>query len=199
MAICVAPARWAIERIFTASPKITSLSPSKITGISFCASTKGRSAISSSARVVGLLLTKISFCGVTVMTICRGSDCVSCTCGRLMLAPDCTIATLVTMKMINSTRKMSVSGVMLISAMMAEPLPFFLRGLAIAIRFPPQAQRFEHAVGADGHDGLDAFELGVKVIVENDGDDGDGQAEGGGDQSLGDTPGDHGEAAAALD
>src|SRR5438093_13513119 len=105
--------------------------------MSGCALTIGRITISRSARVVGLLLTKISFCGVTVMTICLGSSWVSCTWGRLIVAPDCTIATLVTMKMISSTRKISVSGVMLISAMMAEQLPFFLFVLAITMSVPP--------------------------------------------------------------
>src|SRR5262245_59021363 len=173
MAIWVAPARWAADRIFTASPKITSLSPSRITGISFWASTNGRSWASKFARVTGLLLTKISFCGVTVITICRGSDLVSSTWGRLMFAPDCTIATLVTMKMINSTRKISVSGVILISAIIAEPLPFFLCGLAIPMSFPPQADCFEYAIRRDGHDSLDALEFGMEIVVEDNGHDGD--------------------------
>src|SRR5215207_4426948 len=119
---------------------------------------RGRKNPSKSAKLVGVLLTNTSFCGVTVMTICRGSDFVSSTSGRLILAPDWTIATLVTMKMISSTRKMSVSGVMLISAIIAELLPFFLRGLAIPMSFPPQADRFQHAVGRNRHHSLNAFE-----------------------------------------
>src|SRR5581483_2692048 len=199
IAICVAPARCATDRILTVSPKRTSLSPSKITGISFCASMSGRSSDSISANVVGVLLTKISFCGVTVITICRGSDFVSSTCGKLILAPDCTIATLVTIKMINSTKKMSVNGVMLISAIMAEPLPFFLFGLAIPMSFPPQANRFEYTVRPNRHDRLNPLKFCMEVVVENNRHNRHGQPKRCRHQRLGNTASHDRKTASALD
>src|SRR6185503_10117264 len=174
-AMVFAPAFWATARICTASPMSTSLSPSNTTGMSGCARISGRRNPSRSASETGVLLINTSFLGVTVITICRGSDLVSSTSGRLMFAPDCTMATLVTIKIISNTRKMSVSGVMLISAMMAELLPFFLRGLDIPMSFPPHANRFEHTVRGDRHRRLDALELGLKVVVEDDRNDSDGQ------------------------
>src|SRR5258706_16336108 len=118
------------------------------------------------------------------MVISRGCEAVLSTSGRLILAPDSTIAALVTMKMISRTRKMSVSGVMLISATIA--LWPRCRMLPNAICLPLQENGVEHSVGRDSQGRLDALDLGLEVVVENDRDDGDAEAERCGDQRLGD-------------
>ena len=51
----------------------------------------------------------------------------------------------------------------------------------------------------DGQRRLDALDARLEVVVEDDRDDGDGEAERRGDQRLGDAGGDHREAAAAHD
>ena len=56
------------------------------------------------------------------MTVKPRASCTVCVAfGRFTLAADSTITEVVIMKMISSTRKMSVSGVMLISAMSDSP------------------------------------------------------------------------------
>src|SRR5690348_8761533 len=99
------------------------------------------------------------------------------------------------MKMISSTRKMSVSGVMLISDMIGDRPRFFR--LPSAMRLAAEVDGVEHAVGGDGERRLDAFDAGLEVVVENDRDDGDAEAEAGGDERLRDARRDHREAAAA--
>src|SRR5512132_4207295 len=66
---------------------------------------------------------KISCLGVSVTVVPRVSDLVATAFGRFTFPPDSIIAELVIMKMINNTRKMSVNGVMLISATMPESSP----------------------------------------------------------------------------
>src|SRR5512140_1879694 len=125
----------------------------------------------------------MSWFGVTVMVISRGCDEVLSTSGRLILAPDSTIAALVTMKMISSTKKISVSGVMLISERIGER-PRCLR-LPNAMRLSPEMDGIEDAVRGDGQRRLDALNAGLEVVVENDGEDGDTEPEGSSDQGLG--------------
>src|SRR5437867_11644310 len=109
------------------------------------------------------------------MVISRGCDEVESTSGRLILAPDSTMAALVTMKMISRTRKMSVSGVMLISERIGERARFFR--LPSAIRLSPQVNGVEHAVGGDGQRRFDALDAGLEVVVEDDRQNGDAEPE----------------------
>jgi len=67
-------------------------------------------------------LTKISCFGVRVTVVPRDSERVATAFGRLTLPPDSIIAELVIIKMISRTRKISVKGVMLISATISELL-----------------------------------------------------------------------------
>src|SRR3989441_1460309 len=108
----------------------------------------------------------MSWFGVTVMVISRGCDEVLSTSGRLILAPDSTMAALVTMKMISRTRKISVSGVMLISERIGERARF-LR-LPSAIRLSPQMDGVEDTVRGNGERRFDAFDARLEVVVEND-------------------------------
>src|SRR5690242_6476159 len=100
------------------------------------------------------------------------------------------MAALLTMKMMSSTRKMSVSGVMLMSAMIGERPRFFRLASAMDL-LPAEMDRVEHAIRGNRQRRFDAFDAGLKVIVENDGDDGDDQTEPGGDQRLRDGGGHH--------
>src|SRR5262249_393880 len=131
------------------------------------------------------------------MVISRGCEEVESTSGKLILAPDSTMAALVTMKMISRTRKISVSGVMLISATIGERARF-LR-LPSAMGLSPQMNGVEDRVGGDGQRRFDAFDARLEVVVENDCQDGDAETEGGGDQGFGDAGRHHREAAAAHD
>src|SRR5215470_20108886 len=101
------------------------------------------------------------------MVISRGWEEVLSTSGKLILAPDSTIAALVTMKMISSTRKMSVSGVMLISETMGERARLFR--LPSAIGSPSEMDRVDDAIAGDGQRRLDALDACLEVVVEDDG------------------------------
>src|SRR6266849_2586899 len=126
----------------------------------------------------------MSWFGVTVMVISRGCEEVVSTSGKLILAPDSTMAALVTMKMMSSTRKMSVSGVMLISETMGERAR--LRGLPNAIGLPAKVNRVEYSVRCNRQRRLDALDTGLEVIVEDDRQDGHTQTQRGGNQRFGD-------------
>src|SRR5215468_8237897 len=106
----------------------------------------------------------MSLVGVTVIVISRGCDWVVSTSGKLIFAPDSTIAALVTMKMIRSTRKMSVSGVILMSERIGERARF-LR-LPSAMRLSPEVDGVEDAVGSDGERRLDTLDARLEVVVE---------------------------------
>src|SRR6185295_10330156 len=125
----------------------------------------------------------MSWFGVTVMVISRGCEDVVSTSGKLILAPDSTIAALVTMKMISSTRKISVSGVMLISETIGERAR--LLRLPSATGLPPEVNGVEDAIRRDRQGGLDALDARLEVVVEDDRENGDAEAERGGDQRLG--------------
>src|SRR2546425_5561833 len=99
------------------------------------------------------------------MVISRGCDAVVSTSGKLILAPDSTIAELVIMKMISRTRKMSVSGVMLISAMTSEPR-FSSSGLK-AISGNHALQQLHRVYAKQRGDVGDAH---LEIIVKDQGD-----------------------------
>src|SRR5690242_14354718 len=111
----------------------------------------------------------MSWLGVTVMVISRGCDEVLSTSGRLILAPDSTIAALVTMKMISKTRTISVNGVMLISATIGQRARLRLPN---AMSLPPEVDRIEHAVRGNRQRRFDALDAGLKVVVDFFGDTG---------------------------
>src|ERR1700730_8457386 len=104
---------------------------------------------------------------------------------------DSTATEVVTMKIIRSTRKMSVSGVMLISQNIAPP-PV---GELIAISLLPRDGGVDQTGGADMDRGVDALDALREIVVENDGDNRDGQAERSRNQRLGDSCRDDREAA----
>src|SRR5258706_11312693 len=94
--------------------------------------------------------------------------------GRFTSAAGFTMAEVVIMKMMRSTRNTSVSGVMLISAMM-WPRRWALPN---AIGDPPSGfERLDHAGAADLERGVEALHSRLKVVVEDDREDADGEAE----------------------
>src|SRR5262249_5684232 len=97
------------------------------------------------------------------------------------------------------TRKMSVSGVMLISAKIA-PSPTSSSGSlpSAILLLPAAAQRLQELLGEDLELDGDAREALVEVVVEDDRHDGDQDARGGRDQRLRDALRHDGEAAAAV-
>src|SRR5215831_16468420 len=129
----------------------------------------------------------MSLVGVTVIVISRGCDWVVSTSGKLIFAPDSTIAALVTMKMIRSTRKMSER---------IGERARFLR-LPSAMRLSPEVDGVKDAVGSDGERRLDTLDARLEVVVENDRQDGDTETERRGNQGFGDARRDHREPAAA--
>src|SRR5262249_49893853 len=112
--------------------------------------------------------------------------------------PDSTIAELVIMKMISSTRKMSVSGVMLISATMPSPSPPSFSGNLPSATFPPEGtDAVDEACDADAHGRAEIVEAHLKVVVGRDRDDRDAEAARGRRRRLRDARRDHREAAGA--
>src|SRR5450756_2475631 len=103
----------------------------------------------------------MSWFGVTVMVTSRGCEEVLSTSGKLILAPDSTIAALVTMKMISNTRKISVSGVMLMSDMIGERARRFR--LPSATGLPPKMDGVEDAIRGDGERGFNALNASLEV------------------------------------
>src|SRR5581483_1258502 len=139
----------------------------------------------------------ISCLGVIVTVMPRDSDWVATALGRLTLPPDSIIAELVIMKMISSTRKISVSGVMLISATMSELSSLPPSGV-IAMIFL-DAHGLDDLADLDAKQTVDGRDAGLKIIVEDDRDDRHAEAERGRHQRFGNTGGDHRKAAGAGD
>src|SRR5688572_19834586 len=105
---------------------------------------------------------------MVTMTPCV--SCSSCALSGSWTSSGFIIAEVVIMKMMSRTRNTSVSGVMLMSAMMRRrPAPF---GLASAIA-PSGAQRFEEPRGADAQRRVDLLHARLEEVVEDDGDDAD--------------------------
>src|SRR4029450_5916746 len=101
------------------------------------------------------------------------SCCSSAVSGRFTSAAGFTIADVVIMKMMSSTRNTSVSGVMLISARM------WPRRCALPNAIVPPAgdEGLDEPRAADLERGVDTFHPRLEVIVEHDGEDTDGEAE----------------------
>src|SRR5262245_21863498 len=120
------------------------------------------------------------------VSCCSSAFSGSCTSSGFIMAE------VVIMKMISRTRNTSVSGVMLMSAMMRRCLPRVpLLPIAIATL---GAERFEQAGAADAQRGVDLLHARLEEVVEHDRCDADGQAEGRRDQRLRDAGRDHAEA-----
>src|SRR5262245_45080639 len=83
--------------------------------------------------------------------------------GRSTSAAGFTMAEVVIMKMMSSTRKTSVSGVMLISATMWPRVC----ALPNAMHPPAGGYRLEHARAADAQGGIDALHPVLQVVVED--------------------------------
>src|SRR5437899_10809430 len=98
------------------------------------------------------------------------------------------------MKMIRSTRKISVSGVMLIS----QNIPPSCLGMLTAIELPPGERGVDQACGADVNCRIDALDALREIIVEDHRDDRDDESESGGNQRFGDAGGDNGKTAGPL-
>src|SRR5688572_18952617 len=96
----------------------------------------------------------------------RDSDWVATALGRFTLPPDSIIAELVIMKMISKTRKMSVRGVMLISATMSELsslLPSGVSAMADALT----VHIAENSCDLDAEQGRQTANPGLEVVVKN--------------------------------
>src|SRR5580692_11643084 len=98
---------------------------------------------------------------------------VFCACGNSTCVADSTITDAVTMKIISSTRKISVSGVMLIS----QNIPPGPPDLLMATDASPGDRRIDQARRADMNRRVDPLNLLRKVVVENDRDNRDDQAQ----------------------
>src|SRR5579885_41872 len=94
--------------------------------------------------------------------------------GRSTCAADSMVTEVVTIKMISSTRKISVSGVMLMSAKTPPPPP---PGPLMAMRLPPLERRVDQAIRVDMKDGVDVLNLDREIVVEDNRDDRDGESE----------------------
>src|SRR5277367_6501870 len=107
------------------------------------------------------------------------------------------VTEVVTMKMISSTRKISVSGVILMSAKTPPPLPPC--GPLIATRLSPLECGVDQAVVVDVLDGADIFNLHREIVVENNRDDRDGESKRGRNQRFRNTGRDDRETAGTHD
>src|SRR4029077_6748228 len=125
---------------------------------------------------------------VTMMPLVSVSS--SAALGRSTSAAGFTIAEVVIMKMMSSTRKTSVSGVTLISATMWPRVC----ALNSAIGPPRRCHPLEEPRAPDAQRAVDPFDAVLQVVVEDERHDPDGEAERGGDQRLRDAPRHHPEA-----
>src|SRR5437879_3665177 len=94
--------------------------------------------------------------------------------GKSTCAADSTVTEVVTMKMISRTRKMSVNGVMLISAKTAPaPCSSACRclGPLTAICLPPLQGGVDQAAGVDAHHGVDVLDLHIEIVEKDNRDD----------------------------
>src|SRR6202167_3387522 len=107
------------------------------------------------------------------------------------------VTEVVTMKMISRTRKISVSGVILMSAKTPPPSPPC--GPLIATRLPPLECSVDQPVVVDVLDSADVLNLDREVVVENNRDDRDRESERSRNQRFRNTGRDDRETAGAHD
>src|SRR5690349_13570036 len=124
------------------------------------------------------------------------SSCCSLVSGRFTSAAGFTIADVVIMKMMRSTRKTSVSGVMLISATMWPRRCALPNAIGLS---PSVEERLDHARASDLERGVDPLHARLEEVVEHDREDADGEAERGRDERLRDAARDDAEAAGPGD
>src|SRR5271169_2581855 len=105
--------------------------------------------------------------------------------GRSTCAADSIVTEVVTMKMISRTRKMSVSGVMLMLS--KTPPPPDTCGPLIATRLSPLQCRVDQSIVVDVLHGVDVLNFDREVVVEDNRDDRDGESQRGGNQRRGNT------------
>src|SRR5260370_4930872 len=91
--------------------------------------------------------------------------------GKSICVADSTATDAVTIKMISSTRKISVRGVMLIS----QNIPPWPRGALMATDASSGDRRIDQARGANMNRRVNPLDLLRKVVVENDRDNRDDQ------------------------
>src|SRR5208283_451994 len=115
--------------------------------------------------------------------------------GKSTCAADSTVTEVVTMKMMSRTRKISVSGVILMSAKTPPP-PL---GPLTATGLSPLKGRVDHAISVDLQKRVDVLDLHRKVVEENNRDDRDCESECGRDERLRNTGGDDRETAGTHD
>src|SRR5437870_10874303 len=115
--------------------------------------------------------------------------------GRSTSAAGFTMAEVVIMKMMRRTRNTSVSGVTLISATMRPRVC----PLNSAMAPPRRRDRLDQPRAADAQRPVDALDAVLEVVVEDERDDADGEAEGRRDERLGEAARHHAEAARADD
>src|SRR5262249_5059226 len=118
------------------------------------------------------------------------SDCVATALGKLTLPPDSIIAELVIMKMIKRTKKMSVKGVILISAMISEPFSLPLSGV-IAIRITSRAHVLENLCNLNAEKTVEGRDPRLKIIVKYDCDDGHCKSKSGSHKGFRNAGGNH--------
>src|SRR5262249_51337419 len=87
------------------------------------------------------------------------------------------------MKMIKRTKKMSVKGVILISAIISEPFSLPLSGV-IAIRITSRANVLENLCNLNGEKPVESRDPLLKIIVKYDRDDGHRQPQSGSHQGF---------------
>src|SRR5262245_26849558 len=211
----LAPASCARSRMFTALPSSTFLSPRRITIFSLALSSADLSAPGSAASETALPSTSTSPAEVTVTVTPLGVVEATAELGRSTSLPWFEITLVVTMKMIRRTRKMSVSGVMLISATMpseisSSPPPPLGRERAampdlLALLFLvgrggglDVEQRLDEPLAGAREQARDRAHPHLQPVERGQRDDRDEQADRGGDERLRDAGRDDGEAARAL-
>src|SRR5688572_890224 len=116
-----------------------------------------------------------------------------CERGRFTLRPVCASVVLVTMKMISSTRKMSVSGVTLISATTSSSRPVSSLSGDMAMDQLLVLARERELFDAEAQEGPECADLAEQPVVRAEGDDGDHEPRRRRDQGLRDARGHHGE------
>src|SRR5580700_9196634 len=114
--------------------------------------------------------------------------------GKSTCAADSTVTEVVTMKMISRTRKISVSGVMLMSAK-TPPLPPF--GPLAATALSPLQRCVDQTIAVDLQQRVDVLDLHREVVEEDNRDDRDCESERRGNQCFRNTGGDDRESAGA--
>src|SRR5881409_3363594 len=193
----VAPASLASPSTRTTSPSTTCRSPASTTTLSGLRASVSRSTLASDASSLGTgrSLTNTSCAGVMVTSTPFGCSSFSAALGRSTSEAGFTMAEVVIMKMMRRTRNTSVSGVTLISATMRPRVC----PLNSAMAPPRRRDRLDQPRAADAERPVDALHAVLEVVVEDERDDADGEAERGGDERLGDAARHHAEAARADD